>query len=428
VDVGIREGRIAAIGALTTGRAELTLSCRGLHVLPGVIDTQVHFREPGAEHKEDLSTGTAAAAAGGVTSVFEMPNTHPSTSDRAALEEKLARARARSWCDYAFFVGATGENTAELESLERLPGVAGVKIFMGASTGDLLVTDRQRLGAVLAHGSRRVSIHAEDDARLRERRSLLADGCDVSHHPIWRDPASAVLATRTILELARETARRIHVLHISTKDEIPLLAASKDVATMEVTPQHLTLCAPECYEQSGTRAQMNPPIRDAVHREALWAAVRGGIADVLGSDHAPHTLEEKARPYPESPSGMPGVQTLVPIMLDHVNAGRLTLERLVDLTSAGPLRVHNIAGKGRIAVGYDADFTVVDLDAERVIEDRWIRSRCGWTPYDGRRVRGWPVATVVRGTIVMRDDELLGAPGGCPVRFAETLAGEGAGQ
>lgn len=420
-DVGVLGGRVCALGDLHTSSADTTISCRGLHVLPGVIDTQVHFREPGAEHKENLSTGTAAAIAGGVTAVFEMPNTSPLTITQAALDEKLSRAKGRAWCDYAFFVGATDDNAIALGEVEKSPGCCGVKIFMGSSTGDLLVTDIDALRAVLANGTRRISVHAEDEERLLERHALVAEGAPVSMHPEWRDVPSAVLATESILKLARETGRRVHVLHISTADEVPILAQHKDVATMEVTPQHLTLSAPECYERLGSRAQMNPPIRSGAHREALWQAIQNGVADVIGSDHAPHTTDDKAKPYPQSPGGMPGVQTLVPIMLDHVNAGRLSLERFVDLTSAGPLRVHNIAGKGRISVGYDADFTVVDLSAVRRIEDRWIRSRCAWTPYDGKTVNGWPIATIVRGRVVMRDDELIGDPTGEPVRFTETL-------
>jgi dihydroorotase len=241
-------------------------------------------------------------------------------------------------------------------------------------------------------------------------------------HPEWRDAETALRSTRRLVALAERARRRVHVLHVTTADEIPLLAQHKDLVTVEVTPQHLTLAAPECYERLGAYAQMNPPIRDARHREGLWRGIADGIVDVIGSDHAPHTHEEKAKPYPQSPSGMPGVQTLVPIMLDHVNAGRLSLERFVDLTSAGPARLYNIAGKGRMAVGYDADFTLVDLKAKRTIDNKWIASKCAWTPFDGMKVTGWPKATVVRGAVVMRDDALAAAPIGTLVRFAEAKA------
>ena len=420
-DLGVRDGRIAALGDLGRAAVAERFDADGLHVLPGVVDTQVHFREPGLEHKEDLETGTRGAAKGGVTAVFEMPNTSPNTDSAAALAEKLRRAEGRTWCDHAFFLGATDANAEELGTLEQLPGCAGVKIFMGSSTGSLLVADDSTLRRVLASGRRRAAIHAEDEDRLNARKALLDPAAGVAQHPHLRDVETAVLATRRILALARETGRRIHVLHISTAEELPLLAAAKDVATVETTPQHLTLSAPDCYERWGSYAQMNPPVREARHREALWRAVADGVIDVIGSDHAPHTREEKARLYPASPSGMPGVQTLVPLMLDHVNAGRLSLERFVDLTSAGPNRIYGIANKGRIALGYDADFTVVDLKARRTITNDWMETRCGWTPFDGKTVTGWPAATAIRGNIVMREDELLGQPAGRPVVFQECL-------
>ena len=420
-DVAVADGRIAEIGALDPGRAAEVFDARGLHLLPGVIDTQVHFREPGQEHKEDLASGTAAAALGGVVAVMEMPNTKPSTTDAAALNDKLARARGRAWTDHAFFIGAAAENATHLGELERLPGCCGVKIFMGSSTGGLLVEDDETLFEVLRNGSRRVAVHAEDEDRMRERFALVRDGADPEQHAVWRDEETALRATKRLLALARRTGRRVHVLHVTTAEEMPVLAANKDIATVEVTPQHLTLAAPECYRRLGSLAQMNPPIRDARHREALWRAVRQGIVDVVGSDHAPHTREEKAGDYPATPSGMPGVQTLLVLLLDHLAAGRLTLERLVDLTSAGPQRIYGLAGKGRIAVGYDADLTLVDLKARREITDKWLASKCGWSPFEGMAVTGWPMATLLRGRVIMREDELQGEPAGRPLRFVECL-------
>jgi len=420
-DVGVRGGRIAAIGDLDPGAAADALEARGLHILPGVIDTQVHFREPGGERQEDLESGSRAAVLGGVTAVFEMPNTDPPTVDEAALADKLARARGRAWCDHAFFIGASAENAERLAELERLPGCCGVKIFMGSSTGGLLVADDATLGRVLASGSRRAAVHSEDEARLQERRGLIKPDSTAHMHPVWRDEATAVRASERLMALARRAGRRVHVLHVTTAEEMAMFADHRDLATVEVTPQHLTLAAPECYDRLGNDARMNPPIRDARHREALWQALAQGLVDVIGSDHAPHGRAEKERPYPESPSGMPGVQTLVPLLLDHAARGRLSLERLVDLTSAGPARIYNIAGKGRIALGYDADLTVVDIEAKRTITNDWIASKCGWTPFDGMEVTGWPRATIVRGRIVMREDEVQGAPAGAPVRFGETL-------
>jgi dihydroorotase len=416
-DIGITGGRFAAIGDLGAASAAETIEARGLHVLPGVIDTQVHFREPGLEHKEDLATGTAAAALGGVVGVFEMPNTKPCTTTPELIRDKLVRAQGRAWVDHAFYIGGEAGNAATLAEWERMPGVAGVKVFMGSSTGTLLVADDSNLGRILASGRRRVAVHAEDEPRLIERRTLIPDGADPRWHPVWRDEESALRATRRLLALSRCYRRPVHVLHVSTAEELELLRGHRDLATVEALVNHLTLAAPDCYQRLGTLAQMNPPIRDGRHRAALWAAIADGTVDILATDHAPHTREEKAKPYPQTPSGMPGVQTLVPIMLDHVHAGRLSLQRFVDLTSAGPQRAFGLAGKGRIAAGYDADLTIVDLNAQRIIEDAQQASRCGWTPFAGMRVTGWPMATVVRGRVVMREGELMGKAAGEAMRF-----------
>jgi len=419
-DIGVVKGRIAAIGSFPNAKAAEIFEAKGLHVLPGVMDTQVHFREPGNEHKEDLATGGLAAILGGVTSVFEMPNTNPPTTDAAAIADKLARAKGRMQCDHAFYAGATPQNIAELAALERMPGVCGIKAFLGSSTGTLLLSKEPDILAALKSGKRRVAVHSEDEDRLIERKKFAERGKPTTH-PVWRDAEAARLSTERVLRLARAAGRRLHVLHITTGDEIPLLAAAKDIATAETTPQHLTLSAPECYERLGSYAQMNPPIRDESHRQALWQAVREGVIDVIGSDHAPHTREEKDREYPDTPSGMPGVQTLATILLDHVNKGNLTLERFVDLTASGPQRIFGIAGKGRIARGYDADFTIVDLGLTREITNAWIASRCGWTPFDGMKTKGWPVAAILRGKTVMRDFAATGPAQGEPVRFVETL-------
>lgn len=421
-DVGVKDGRIAAIGDLGQATAGQRFDAAGLTILPGVIDTQVHFREPGLEWKEDLETGSRAAVLGGVTAVFEMPNTEPTTTDPAALADKLSRAKGRMHCDHAFYVGGTHENAAQLGELERLPGCCGVKVFMGASTGSLLVADDAGVAEVLKHIHRRAAFHSEDEFRLAERRPLARTGDWTSHEEV-RDAQSALQCTERLVTLARQLGKRIHVLHVTTAPEMEFLAAHKDIATVEVTPQHLTLTAPEAYERLKGLAQMNPPIRGAAHQAGLWRGVALGVADVLGSDHAPHTLEEKARPYPASPSGMPGVQTLLPVMLDHVAKGRLTLERLVDLTSHGANRVFGIAGKGRLAKGYDADLTLVDLKAKRVLAHADMATRSGWTPFDGMEVTGFPLATIIRGTVVMREGEIIAPCLGQPVRFQETLAG-----
>ncbi|RPI48161.1 MAG: dihydroorotase, partial [Acidobacteria bacterium] len=368
----------------------------------------------------DLETGSRSAALGGVTAVFEMPNTDPSTTSPDMLTDKLNRAKGRMHVDHAFYAGATHDNTDHLPVMERMAGCCGVKVFMGASTGQLLVEDDEGVERVLNAISRRAAFHSEDEYRLAERRKLAVQG-DWTSHPVVRDAEAAISSTKRLLRLARKTGKRIHVLHVTTGDEMELLADAKDIATCEITPQHLTLAGPEDYQRLKGYAQMNPPIRDAHHRAALWKAVNQGIPDVIGSDHAPHTKEEKSRPYPASPSGMPGVQTIVPVMLTHVADGKMSLERFIELTSAGPQRVFGIAGKGRIAQGYDADFTVVDLKARKTITHDWSASRCGWTPFDGLEAKAWPVATFIRGAMVMCDGALV-APGlGAPVRFTETL-------
>jgi len=420
-DLGVRAGRFVAIGDLSRASAAEVIDCRELHILPGVIDTQVHFREPGLTHKEDLESGSLSAVMGGVTAVFEMPNTDPLTVSPEALADKIKRGHHRMHCDFAFFVGATADNTKHLAELERLPGCAGIKVFMGSSTGSLLITDDAGLRAVLTVIRRRASFHAEDEPRLNDRRNLRVEG-DPHSHPVWRDEVAALKATQRLVAVARDTGARVHVLHVSTLEEMEFLAGHKDVASVETTPHHLTLEAPNCYERLGTRAQMNPPVRNAAHRSGIWNGIRNGVVDVLGSDHAPHTREEKAKVYPASPSGMTGVQTLVPVMLDHVNAGRLSLLRFVDLTSAGPARLFGIAAKGRIAVGYDADLTVVDLKRREIITDSWVASRAGWTPYDGVSVTGWPVGTLIRGHKVMWEGSLVTRARGERVRFLETLA------
>src|SRR5271157_2630496 len=414
-DVGVRVGRIAGIGDLSADSAGERIDCKGLHVLPGVIDSQVHFREPGPVHKEDLETGSRAAVLGGVTAVFEMPNTDPTTTTAEALADKMARAKDRMHCDFAFWVGGAHDNVADIPELERLPGAAGIKVFMGSSTGRLLVADDAGVLAILKRTRRRAAFHSEDEARLNERKALRVPG-DASSHPVWRDEIAALKCTERLVRLAREARAQVHVLHISTREEMEVLALAKDVASAEATPHHLTLSTVD-YPRLGTKLQMNPPVRGPEHRDGIWRGLGQGVVDVLGSDHAPHTLEEKAKPYPESPSGMTGVQTLVPIMLDHVNAGRLTLQRFVDLTSAGPQRIFRILGKGRIAAGYDADFTIVDMKRTETIRDSWIASRSRWTPYDGKTVTGWPVGTIVRGRRVMWEGELTAPSTGEAVRF-----------
>jgi dihydroorotase len=422
-DIGVTGERIAFIGDLSGASAGEIYDAGGLHILPGVIDSQVHFREPGLEYKEDLETGARSAAMGGVTAVFEMPNTNPATTSPERMTEKIALATGRMDTDFAFYAGATHANVDVLGEMERMVGCCGVKVFMGSSTGDLLVHDDEGVEAVLRAIKRRAAFHSEDEFRLVEREGERETG-NWHSHPVWRDVETAVSSTRRLINIARKTGKRIHVLHISTAEEMEMLRNAKDVASVEVLPNHLTLAAPDCYDRLKGFAQQNPPIREGRHREALWRALNAGIVDVLATDHAPHTREEKERPYPASPSGMPGVQTFVPLMLTHVNDGKLSLQRFVELTSAGPQRVFGLADKGRIAEGYHADFTVVDLKRKETIRAEDTEAKCGWTPYDGFEATGWPVATIVRGGFVMRDGEITRKGGGAPVRFNETLTPE----
>jgi len=402
-DIGIRDGRIAQIGDLQQASADDVIEAGGLHVLPGLIDTQVHFREPGMEHKENIESGTRAAIFGGVTTIFEMPNTNPTTTTRTALEDKLVRAKGRAWCDHSFFVGASTANIEELADLEMLPGTPGIKIFAGSSTGSLLIETEEDLRRVLANGKRRCPVHSEDEARNRERKALASNRPHPREHPFLRDAESARMSTERILRLSKETGRPVHILHVST---------------CEITPQHLWFTAPEAYEQLGSLAQMNPPIRSAEHRQALRDAVRAGLFDVVGSDHAPHTLEEKAKPYPQSPSGLPGVQTLLQVMLTLVKRDRLiSLEELVTMACEGPARIYGIKNKGAIAPGMDADLVLVDLARDVVFERAMVRSKCGWSPYEGETLNAPPTHVLLRGNAVIRESCLAAEPVGIPVSF-----------
>jgi len=416
-DVGVREGRIAALGVRAGAEAAEVIDAAGLHVLPGLIDPHVHLRDPGDKAVESIPTGTRAAVLGGITAVFDMPNTSPSITNAERLAWKQEYVEQAAWCDMGLYVGATKSNVPELAELELGRGVCGIKVFAGSSTGDLMVEDDQSLERVMRSGRRRISYHSEDEYRLQERKPQFKVGDPHSNHMVWRDVECAFLGTRRLMALARKTRRPAHILHVSTAEELDYLKAYRDIATVELLVNHLTQAAPEVYEQLKGYGVMNPPIRDRRHYEAAWEAVRDGTADTIGSDHAPHSRAAKERPWPDTAAGLTGVQTIAPVMLDHVNAGRLSLTRMVDLMCAGPARVYGVVGKGRLAAGYDADFTLVDMKKRRRIENSWIASPCSWTPFDGMQVTGWPMGTIVRGRVVMREDEVLGEPGGRLVKF-----------
>jgi len=418
VDIGVNLGRVATLAPDSKAEAAEMFDATGLHVLPGLIDAHTHLRDPEQADVESIPSGTRAAILGGLCAVFDMPNGNPPITTAARLQAKKDFAATRSWCDLGLYIGAARTNIEDLASLELLDGVSAVKVFAGSSTGDLLIEDDETLERVMRSGRRRITYHSEDEHRLQDRKHLFHEGMPYATHAEWRDVEAAFLGTRRLMALARKTGRPAHILHVSTAEELDYLHDYRDIATVEVLLNHLSQWAPDAYDRLGPYAVMNPPIRDARHLEAAWAAVRDGMVDVLGSDHAPHSRAAKERPWPLCAAGLTGVQTIVPLMLDHVSAGRLSLMRLADLMCTGPARVYGIRGKGRVARGYDADFTVVDMGRRQRIEESWIASPCGWSPFVGTTVQGWPVATIIRGQAVMRDDEVLGESIGRLVSFA----------
>ena len=406
-DIAVKDGKIVDFGSFDN--AEEIIDCTNLFVFPGLIDTQCHFREPGGEHKETLETGTLSAALGGVTGIFEMPNTNPLTITPEAMEFKLKKAHETSYVDFAFYFGGTAEYAEHLSEWENIDGVCGIKIFMGASNGDLLSATDEEIDAIVANGKRVIAVHAEDESIMNENKvTILGDSNDVAMHYKWRSEESCLNATKRIATIAKKYSRKVHILHITTAQEMAFLKANKDIASAEVLANHLTLHAPDCYDMFGTLAQQNPPIREKHHQDALWAAVADGTVDIVASDHAPHTLDEKSGTYPNTPSGTPGVQTLIPIMLNHVHEGRLSYERLVDLMAYGPYRIHKIKNKCLIRKGFNADFTVVDPKTEHIISNAEQASKSSWTPYDGKKVVGFPKMTIIGGKTIMRDGEITG--------------------
>ncbi len=413
-DIYIKNGKISKP---FLNAVEIKIS--GLTVLPGMIDSQVHFREPGLTHKEDLVAGSRQALLGGVTGFFEMPNTIPPTINAMALSDKLARCNKKAWTNYLFYIGATHNNIDKLSSLEKLKGACGVKIFMGSSTGSLLVSEEEYLDKIVSTVKARFAVHSESEKILLQRRKKFFPDQDkkyfVDCHPKWRNEEVALASTKQIVRLSKKYSAKLHLLHVSTEEEMDFLKTEKYKAmSIEVTPQHLTLVAPECYETHGTHAQMNPPIRGKRHQKALWKALNSGLVDVIGSDHAPHTLEEKAKDYPNTPAGIPGVQTMLPLMLNHVYEGRLTLKRLVELFSLKPAKLFELEGLGEIKVGRRADLTIVDLSKKQEIASDWLVGKVKWSPFIGTKVTGWPIMTIVCGEISCRNGEILGKPMGEP--------------
>jgi len=415
-NIAIKDKKIVKIGSINED-SNSEIDAKNLLVLPGCIDTQVHFREPGSTDKEDLNSGSKAAILGGITSVFEMPNTNPPTSNKIEFQRKIDLAKGRMYTNHAFYFGATPDNSKDLAEIENLEGCCGVKLFAGSSTGNLLVDKEKDIEEIFKHTSKIVSVHSEDEEILNLRKKLRVSG-DVSSHVLWRNIDCAISSTRRIVRIAKKYKKKVHILHVTTKEEVDFLYQNKDNLTFEITPQHLTIYAPDCYNDLGTYAQMNPPIREKEHYDRLWYAVRNNINDVIGSDHAPHSKEDKNKKYPDTPSGMPGVQTLLPIMLNHVNNGKLTIERLIELIIDNPVKIFGIENKGKIKENFDADLTLVDMNIETTIDDKNIASKCGWTPFHGKKVKGFPVYTIINGSIKMKHGSIIGEPEGKPLLFS----------
>jgi len=414
-DIGLSGGKIKKIGKIELNSSQV-YDATDKVVLPGIIDTQVHFREPGSTDAEDLESGSRAAVLGGVTSLFEMPNTNPPTANLIEFDKKLKAAKNRMHSNYAFYFGATPDNTDQLADLKNVEGCCGVKLFAGSSTGNLLVDKESDIEKVISSSDRIVSIHSEDEDIIKLRKKFIKKG-DVHSHPEWRNVECAMSSTRRVVKIAERYNKKIHVLHVTTKDEVDFLAMHKKNVTFETTPQHLTLYAPDCYDKLGTYAQMNPPLRTKEHYDRLWVAIKNNIVDVLGSDHAPHLKVNKDKVYPDTPSGMPGVQTIFPVMLNHVNNEKLSLKQLINLMCENPCRIFGIKNKGYIKEGFDADLTIADMNKEVVIKDEMIASKCGWTPFNNYKVKGFPVGTIVSGNLVMSDGKVVLESKGQPLKF-----------
>ena len=415
LDLGIQNGKITHIGNLKEEKSQNTIDVTNKIVLPGLMDTQVHFREPGSVDAEDLHSGSRAAIVGGITSVFEMPNTNPPTTNFEEFQKKINLGK-RMYCNHAFYFGATAENYQLLEKLKDLNGCCGIKLFAGSSTGNLLVDKEDDIEKVFIHASKVVAVHSEDEEILKLRKKLIENG-NVKTHPVWRNEEVAISSTRKIVKIAKRLNKKAHILHVTTKEEVDFLSQNKGNITFEITPQHLTIYAPDCYDKLGSYAQMNPPIRDKSHYDRLWYAVRNNYNDTIGSDHAPHLKINKEKPYPNSPSGMPGVQTILPVMFNHMNNEKINLNQIVNFLCKNPVKIFGIKNKGYIKKNFDADFTIVDLKKEIEIKNENIESKCGWSPFNGYKFKGVPIYTIIGGDIKMQDGKIIGEPTGRPLSF-----------
>ena len=402
-DLRVSSGSISNIakgGGLEPNIDEPVIDATGLHLLPGIIDPHVHFREPGHIENEDLESGSRAAAAGGVTSFLDMPNNSPNTTNRTTLERKISLASKKSVTHHGFFIGATKNNVLDLQSVEGMDGVCGIKVFMGSSTGDLLVHEQENLEEIFANTGGIIATHAEDEERLQQRKTEFNHRTDIASHAECRDVECAFLATKRAAALAKDHDHRLHIVHLTSGKEADWIQKNKaDLITTEVCTQHLTFDQDD-VERLGERLLMNPPIRYTEDRDALWRGLRNGAIDCIVTDHAPHSLEAKSAGFPDSPAGMPGVETSLPLMLTHAMNGKCSLTEVVRWMCEGPARVYGIRDKGALIDGHDGDLTLVDLENRRTITDSDTWTKVGWTPYAGMELTGWPMYTIVDGELV----------------------------
>ena len=438
-DLLIMDGIISSIrpgGGLVASEGVATIDATGLYLLPGMIDPQVHFRDPGQPEKEDLYTGSCAAASGGVTSFLDMPNNVPSQTTLASMHEKIETGNRRCVTNFGFFIGATESNVEELqkavgtpEAPIAIPGICGIKIFMGSSTGDLLVNDSDALEIIFSNTAGLIAVHAEDEDRMDERKSMIEGRTDMAAHAEWRDDVTALIATRRAVSYAQATGHRLHILHLTSGIEADYLSEftslhgteGKAHITTEVLPQHLTLDERD-VEQLGTRLKMNPPIRYQKDKETLWKRLYDGTIACIATDHAPHTLEAKAKGFPSAPSGMPGVETSLPVMLTHASRGACTIEQVVKWMAGNVAEIYGMVGKGRLEEGYDGDVTLVDMTTERMVDDANTWTTVRWSPFHGKKLVGWPTLTVVGGVPVFERNEKTGPKGSILVDEGETGA------
>lgn len=419
IDLLLEDGRILAIDPPRTAAADEAIDATGLHVIPGVVDDQVHFRDPGLTHKEDLHTASRTCAKGGVTSFLEMPNTKPTTTTVERLAEKLALAAGKSLVNYGFYIGATPDNLAELQAVKRTPGI---KIFIGSSTGDLLVDQQAALERIFAETTLPICAHCEDESTVRANAAALGGGTDIHDHSKIRDERAAVIATTRSLDLAYRHNHRFHVLHVSTAAELPIVRDHRKLITAEVCPHHLMFNVDD-YKRLGTLIQMNPSIKTAADNAGLWQGLLDGTIQVIATDHAPHTLEEKRQPYPKSPSGLPAVENSLALLLDRVYQGLCTLEQVVGWMCDAPARVWDLQRKGRIAEGYDADLVLVDLNRKQTIRNDEQETKSRWSPWDGVTLTGWPVRTIVGGRTVFADGKIDDTARGTEIEYDHSRGG-----